>query len=137
MSANVSPTPSRNIAASTTAMFTSSGDDGADQDGDDDHAAQVGDCDQPAAVDPVGDDPGEQAEEEEREVLQDRGERDQERVTRLRGDEERTGRDLEAVGDVADPARAEQPAERGAQPSRHHRLDQGSVHNRSMLAEAP
>ena len=99
------------------------GDDRADQDGDDDDAAQVGDGHQPTAVDPVGDDAGEQAEEEEREVLQHRGERDQERVTRLRGDEQRPGRDLEAVGDVAHPARGEQPPERGAEPGRHHGLD--------------
>ena len=47
----------------------------------------------------------------------------------LRGDQQRTGGHLQAVGDVAHPARAEQPPERGAETGRQHPLDDANDHS--------
>ena len=46
------------------------------------------------------------------------GERDEERVARQRGDEERPGRDRDAVTEIVDERRREEPAERATEPLR-------------------
>ena len=52
---------------------------------------------------------------------------------RLRGDQQRPGREADAVAEVADPGRADQPPERRAHASGQHRLDE-SAHGRATLS---
>ena len=49
--------------------------------------------------------------------------RDEQRVPCLRGDEQRTGRDGDAVAGVVDDGRREEPAEAPSEPRRHDGLD--------------
>ncbi len=67
------------------------------------------------AVEPVGEGAGVQPEDQRWQPLQQRGQRHQEGVVGLRGDQQRTGRDRDAVAEVRDPRRGEQPPEARAQ----------------------
>ncbi len=111
LSANVSAVPSRNRATRRPARSrrcrwrstaTSSDEQGAEQ-STVDH--------EPSPVEPVGQRAGVQTEQQRRRPLQQRGQRHQERVVGLRRDEQRTGGEGDAVADVADPRRRQQPAE--------------------------
>ena len=138
VSAKVSPTPSRNIAPSTTRDVDLVGDDGADQDG----ARRPPGTGRQTATSRrrstrSATTPANRPKRRNGRYCSDRSERDQERVARLRGDEQRAGRDLEAVGDVAHPARGRAATGTGcpteaATPSRPAIRTQ-----RSMLAERP
>ena len=98
---------------------------------------QVDRDDQGLAVQPVGQDAGPQPEHERREPLHQRRQGDQERVVRLRGDQQRAGRDGEAVADVAHPRRAEQPAEGRAEPRGRDDLDRRPHGRRNLPRGAP
>jgi hypothetical protein len=92
------------------------GDDGADEDREHAGAHQVDRHDDQSAIEPVGQHAGVQAEDERRQPLEEGRQRDQERVVRLRGDQQRTGGERDAVTEVGDPRRPDHPAEAGAQP---------------------
>ena len=123
VSAKTSAVPSRNIAPSTTAMLTTpvtmvaasaastSGPGGVHRD------------DQHPAVEPVGQRAGVQAEEQPRQPLQQDRQGDQERGVGLGGDQQRAGRERQAVADVGDPRRGQQPSEVPAQAGRSDGFD--------------
>ena len=126
-SANVSAVPRTNRATSTTAMLTVADDDRRDEHDEDDGATEVDDDDHPASVEPVGGRAAEDAEQQDRQVLAQQRHRDEERVARLRRDEQRTGRERDAVADVVDDATttgasgSSRPSRAGARRSRRRR----------------
>ena len=82
----------------------------------DDHRAQaVRQHDEPPPVVMVGDGPGQQAEQQPRQELHHRAAGHQQRRRGQRGDQQRRGRQGDAVADVARPRRRQQPAEVGAE----------------------
>ena len=80
-------------------------DDHRREDDEDDRAEEVDPGDDPAPVEAVGDDAGEHAEQQVRQVLAQQRQRDEERVAGLRGDEQRPGGDRDPVADVVDDRR--------------------------------
>ncbi len=117
LSANISAVPSRNSAASTTAIDTwpvtmnvvrTSQHPGPHEvDGDDDATS----------VEAVGERTGVQAEEQRRSPHRQRSQRHQEGLVGLGGHQERPGRDRDPVAEVGGPRRGEQPAERAPEAS--------------------
>ena len=93
---------------------------------DHDHPDAVGGHHQPTPVEAVGLHPGVQAEQQPRQPLQERRERDQGRVVGARGDQQRAGGERDAVADVAGPRRRQQPAEGGAEACGDDGLDESS-----------
>jgi hypothetical protein len=81
------------------------------QHGDDHGPDRVGDHDDEAAVQPVGQRAGPEAEQEPRQPLEHRGERDQECALGLGRDEQGPGGERDAVADVAGPGRGDEPPE--------------------------
>ena len=79
--------------------------------------------DDPPAVVAVGDDAGEHPEQQRRQRLAEQRQRDQERVLRQRGDEERAGGERDPVADVGHGRGGEQPAEAPAESRRGDGLD--------------
>ena len=139
--------PSANRAIRTIAMLDRAGDDRVDEDRQHRGAAHVGDDDHPLPVDPIGHGAAGDAEEQERQVLAQDGERDEEGVAGHRGDEQRPRGDRDAVAEVVDERRREQPAEAAAEPrwgdglgrpGRHqaHRAEDSSPVGRRRLAAA-
>ena len=79
-----------------------------------DRPREVDPDDDPAPVEPVSDGAGGDAEEQLRQVWLEHGQRDEERVAGLGGDEQRAGGEGDAVADVGDDRRREEPAEAAA-----------------------
>ena len=94
------------------------GHDGHAQHGDDDRPQEVGHDDHPTPVEPVGDRPGPQPEQQPGEPLQHGGQGHQHGVAGLRGHQQGAGGQGDPVADVADPRRREQPPEAAPQPWR-------------------
>jgi hypothetical protein len=80
------------------------------------------------SVEPVGDGTGRDPEEEVRQLLGKQGERDQQRVLGQRGDEQRAGGQGNAVADVGDGRRRQQPAEAVTESRRGDGLDDAGGH---------
>ena len=99
------------------------GEDGGRQQHEHHGAHEVDRDDEPPPVEPVGERAGPQAEQQRRQPLQQRGERDEERVLRAGRHEQRSGGDDDAVAEVRRPRRREQPPEPAAEPGRHHDVD--------------
>ena len=91
----------------------------------DQRPGEVDEGDDPSPVEAVRDRPGRGAEQELGEDLAQEGERDEERVLRLRGDQERAGGQRDAVADVRDDGLGEEPAEAPAQARGRDDLDDG------------
>jgi hypothetical protein len=91
----------------------------------------VHDDDEQPTVEPIGQRAGVEAEQELRQPLEKRREGHQPGVTRLGRDEQRPGRDADAVTQVRAPGRAEQPAEPVAQACRGDGFDH-SRHERGV-----
>jgi hypothetical protein len=88
----------------------------------DGRAQQIdGDDDEPP-VEAVRQRAREQAEQQPRELLQQDRRCDEQRVAGLRGDQQRAGREGDAVAEVRDPGGGEQPAEAGPEACRCHDL---------------
>ena len=137
VSTKTSAVPSRNIATRTTVMFTVAGDQrGGQHDEDARPAARSTAIDEPPAVDPVGEDAGVQAEQQPGQPLQQPGQRDEDRVGGLRGDQQRAGGERDAVAEVAHPGRADQPPERRPHPAGQHGFHD-SAHEKGTLRDAP
>ena len=96
---------------------------------------QVDDDHDPPAVETVGDGAGVQAEQEERQPLQQQRHRHQLWVAGLGGDEQRTGGDLEAVAEVGHPRRPQQPPEVAAEPGRGRWLRRPSSRGGTVPSE--
>ena len=86
-------------------------------------AQRVDGDDQPPPVQPVRHRPGPQPEQQRRQPLEQRGQRDEERVVGPRRHQQRTGREDDAVAEVRAPRRGQQPPEPGAQPARDDGVD--------------
>ena len=124
VSAKTSAVPSRNIATMTRPMPTwpvTMTTQRADQH---DGAGGVHGHHQHPAVEPVGQRPGDEPEQQPRELEGDRRAGHEERVVGLRGDEQRAGGHHQAVAEVARPRRGEQPAEAPPHPGGDHGLDE-------------
>ena len=116
LSTNTSAVPSRNSATSTTAIETVSVTIVPTMTQHHGRADRSTVIDQDLAVQPVGEDAGPEAEQERRQPLRECCQRDQERVVRLRGHQQRAGGDGEAVAEVAHPGDAS--SQRNAEPRR-------------------
>jgi hypothetical protein len=103
------------------------GEDRRGQQREDDDARQAGGDDDRAPAGPVGGDPGVQAEQEPGESLEKSGGRYGQRVAGLRGDQKRPGGESDAVAEVGDPGRGQQPAEAAAKTARRDDLG-GTAH---------
>ena len=123
-SANVSAVPRMNRTMSTTAMLTVAGHDHEHEPAEDDRPADVHDHDHPPALEPVRGGTAEDAEQQDRQVLAQERHRDEERVARLRRDEERPGRDDDTVAGVVDERGGQEPAEARPEPGWRDRLGQ-------------
>jgi hypothetical protein len=75
-------------------------------------AHEVDRDDEHTAVDAVGQDAGVQAEQQPGQALEQAGERDQDRIVGLRGDEEGSRRETDPVTEIAGSRGADQPPER-------------------------
>ena len=93
------------------------------------------DDDQPP-VEPVRQRPGVQPEQQRRQPLQRRRQGDQERVVRQRRHQQRPGRERDAVAEVADPRRRQQPAEPDPEPGRRDDVDE-PAHKSDRLEVRP
>ena len=111
LSANTSATPNRNVVTSTTVTSTLPVTIVTHSSATTMRPQEVGDHDQQPPVDPVGDRPGPQPEEQPREPLEQRGHRHEHRVAGLRGHEQRAGRQADPVAQVRRPRRRQQPPE--------------------------
>ena len=89
----------------------------------DDRPAEVDDDDHPAPVEAVRHGAAQDAESSVGQVLAQHRQRDEERVARLRGDEQRAGREDDAVADVVDDRGGQEPAEAPSEPRRDDGLD--------------
>ena len=99
-------------------------DDHRHQSSQDDRATDVHHDDHPLAVEPVRQGPAEDAEEQGRQVFAQQRHGDQEWIERLRRDEQWPGRDHDAVADVVDDRRGQEPAEAPPEPPRRDGLGQ-------------
>ena len=102
---------------------------------------QVHHDDHPPPIETIRGDASDHAEQEDRQVLAQQGQRDQERVMGLGGDEERPGGDHDAVPGVVDEGRRQEPAEAHAKPVWRDRFDRagrqaGAILHALMLRSA-
>ena len=91
-------------------------DDRGDEDDQSRRPTEVHHDDHPAPVEPVRERATEDTEEQGREVSAQDRHRDEERIARLRGHEQRSGGEHDAVADVVDECRGQQPAEASPEP---------------------
>ena len=138
-SANVSAVPEQEQRDEDEPDVDGVADDRHREQGEDGGPREVDDDDDPDPVDPVGDDARREAEQQHRHVLGQQRHRDEERVARLGGDQQRPGRERDAVPDVGQDGRREQPPERASEARRGDRLGQasGGIGHRGSLAWPP
>jgi len=79
-------------------------------------ADDIDDDHHPASVEAVRGGATKHAEQQRRKVSAQDGHRDEERIARLRGNQQRAGREHDAVADVVDGRRGQQPAEASPEP---------------------
>ena len=89
----------------------------------DDRPAEVDQHDHAPPVEAVRGNTTQHAEQQHRQVLAEQGHGDEQRVPCQRGDEQGPGREHDAVADVVDDGRRQEPAEAPAKPRRHDGLD--------------
>ena len=102
------------------------GDERDREDGEHGGARQIDADDEAAAVDPVGQDTGKEPEQQPWQALEQGTQGDQQGILGLRGDQQRPGRQSDAVTEIADPRRADEPPERRAHARRQHGLDEST-----------
>ena len=121
-SAKVSAVPRTNRATRTMAMLTVPLTIVATRTTSASGPAEVDHDDHAPPVEAVGRGAAEDAEQQDRQVLAQHRQRDEERVARQRRDEQRAGRDHDAVADVVDDRGRQEPAEAPSEPRRARRL---------------
>jgi hypothetical protein len=102
------------------------GDDGDAQDGEHERPREIDRDDEEPAIHAVGQDAGVQPEQQPRQPLEQPARRHEQRVLGLRGDQQRTGRQADPVAEVADPRRADEPAEGGPHAGGEQRLERST-----------
>ena len=124
MSANVSAVAEEEQRAQDERDVHVAGDDRRREEPEDDGSGDVEDDRDRAPVQPVRGRPGPQAEDQRRRDLDEVRHRDEERVARLRGDEQRARGERDPVAEVAEDRGREQPAEALSEPRGSDRFDQ-------------
>ena len=117
-SAKVSAVPSTNRVTSTTAMLTVPVTMVATRTASTTARTEVHDDDDPPTIEAVGGRATQDAEQQHRQVLAQQRHRHEERIARLRRDEQRPGRERDAVAGVVDDRGRQEPAEAPSEPRR-------------------
>ena len=88
-------------------------------------------------VQPVGQGPGDQPEQQRRQPLHRRRERHEKRVSRQRSDEQRASGERDAIAEVRRPRRGQQPPKPDPQPYRHGDFGKAAHKSDSLLTSRP